>query len=164
MCCHVDDEFLTGNNENELTKFKNYLANRFKKITDIGSFEDYVGLKIDTVIDQHGCSRSFVSLEHMIDDFSKEFAINGEIVLNDNLPISPNLKWNDSKLIEENNLKSKLLEPIWNKTGVIGYIAGHTRPDIACAASLLSKYAKNPEQVHVDMCNNVLHYFLTHRS
>jgi histone deacetylase 1/2 len=145
VAVHVDDEALVSNDPEQLLLVKEHLSKNFKKISDMGSLNHYIGIDL-----KHDSNENYLHLSQkdMIDTYTATVLKGGSVKAV--LPASPTLNF-DVKA--ENKLA-----PIWDKLGVVGYIAGHSRPDLACIYGILASYQREPATVHVEMTDHLLHH------
>ena len=65
---------------------------------------------------------------------------------------------NGKSLFKEDNAREVAKTPFIAIIGMLSYIAGHTKPDIACALIVLSRYCNNPGRRHVVFLNHLVKY------
>ena len=143
---HVDDKALLSSSLEYLDIVKQKLAERFKKITDLGELHRYIGV---TIVDDgtHWC----LSQEDHISDLVKHDFDNSK-------PTHYPVPTEYNNKVREFDVTDAILQPIWDENGMINYIACHTRPGVACVSGVLAKYAPKPRQVHIDALNHVKRY------
>lgn len=135
---------VTGNNDNEIEKLRNYLAKEFD-MKDLGALKYFLGIEV---------SRSkkgiFLSQRKYALDLLTEtgyFAckpIDTPIEVNHGLTISPNQ-------VPTNKERYQRI------VGKLIYLT-HTRPDLAYAVGVVSQFMHNPSDCHMNAVNRILAY------
>ena len=138
----VDDIVLFGNNQDILTKFKNYLSSKFKKVTFKGPLKVFLGIELNTINNHIHLTQIDTTLS-----YCKDNNINKEKITNIPLPIIHDLK---SKLYGEEN-------PIHKEIGQIGWLL-HTRPELGYSRSLLAQFNLHPSVYCRKIISNVFSY------
>ncbi len=63
----------------------------------------------------------------------------------------------------EKKSSSTLNKPIWDRVGVVSYIAQHTMPQLTCVTSMLAQCARDPSPVHIKALESTERYIAQHR-
>ena len=106
IAVHVDDEALVSNSSEQLKLVKEHLSRNFKKISDLGSLDTYIGIKL-THVESENCL--YLSQKDMIESYTSTVLKNG--VAKAVIPASP--------VIDYHVKSTKKLPPIWDKLGVV---------------------------------------------
>jgi len=144
LILYVDDLFITGNDSKRITWIKNQLHQEFE-MTDLGFVRRYLGIRFQRC--QQGI---FLNQTDYARDMLREFG-------------AENCKGADIPLPEGLKLSSDMGEPEVSSTyycqivGKLIYLT-HTRPDLAYAVSVVSRYMSMPQQPHLRAAMHILRY------
>ncbi|TPX55755.1 DNA-directed DNA polymerase, partial [Powellomyces hirtus] len=127
---YIDDLFIFAKNESEISSIKASLHNKFN-MTDLGEVNHYLGMRV-----RHDYTRRVIYLdqESYVNDILERFV--------ENTKTSPNPQEGEYREI----------------VGSLMYLMICTRPDIAVAVSMLSRFASNPSPQHLQAAKRVLRY------
>lgn len=148
---YVDDLLIASASSISISNIKNALKVKFK-IRDLGCVKDILGMHVD----RDGVGDIKISQRMYIQDVLERF---GMVDCNPtSIPMEQNL--DITKLEEETKLREdeKLNEPYRELIGCLNYLSNATRPDIAFATNLLSRFCVNPKLIHWKMAKRVLRY------
>lgn len=150
---YVDDLILASKSIKELEFVKMQLKSEFK-IVDLGAVQDVLGINIK----REGQTGSmFLSQKKYVQELLKKF--NMENVKTVSTPLEPNTKITKKMCpkteAEHSQMKNR---PYRELVGALNYLANATRPDIAFAASTLSRFCANPGKMHWILAKRVLRY------
>src|SRR3954447_3450750 len=153
LILYVDDIFLIGNDVDLLNSVKDYLNNSFS-MKDLGEASYILGIKI-----YRDRSRRLISLSQStyLDKVLKRFGM--EDSKKGFLPMLPNTtlsKTQSPTTTEDRERMSKT--PYASAIGSLMYAMVCTRPDIAYAVSLTSRYQSDPGVDHWIAVKNILKY------
>ena len=144
---HVDDEAIISNSKEEIDNFKDMLSKRFKKVSNLSSLTEFLGIRIET--DENGLY-FYLSQRDLIDRYIRDLASGiGEIRSSLPGPSGENIE--DIPANKDN-------QPIWDEIGSISHIAQHTRPDLACVCGILGKFQRYPNQAHLQLLKQANNY------
>ncbi|CAH9115704.1 unnamed protein product, partial [Cuscuta europaea] len=144
LIVYVDDIILTGNYCEEIEDLKKKLAQEFE-IKDLGELKYFLGMEI-----ARSKKGIVVSQRKYVLDLLHETGMSACRPID--TPIDPNQKLG--------NVKEGVPVNIHQYQRLVGrliYLA-HTRPDIAFAVSMVSKFMHNPFQEHLDATYRILRY------
>src|SRR4051812_48819202 len=153
LILYVDDILLIGNDVDLLNSVKDYLNNSFS-MKDLSEAAYILGIKI-----YRDRSRRLISLSQStyLDKFLKRFGM--EDSKKRFLPMFPNTtlsKTQSPATAEDRERMSKT--PYASAIGSLMYAMLCTRPDIAYAVSLTSRYQSDPGVDHWTVVKNILKY------
>jgi hypothetical protein len=142
---YVDDILFVGNDEIEITRILDYLADQFTKITDEATISKYVGIDIVRDVENQTI---YLSQKLYTDQYVSSN-------VSDQTPI---------KLIpmpETVDYQTKgdgSLPPILDKVGKLRYLADRTRPDLLTAVGILGSGASLPSVNHLRGVDHIGRY------
>lgn len=150
---YVDDLILASKEIKELEQIKSKLKSAFKMV-DLRPIHDILGVKVK----RKGQTGSiFLSQEKYVDELLARF--NMEDAKRVSTPIEPNIKiskeMGPNSEAEREGMKNRPYRELIS--GLI-YLANATRPDIAFAASTLSRFCTNLGKSHSFLAKHVLRY------
>ncbi|KAL4569586.1 hypothetical protein LXL04_025227 [Taraxacum kok-saghyz] len=145
---YVDDIILTGNNESEINKVKDFLMSKFR-IKDLGLLRFFLGIEII----KHGngvclCQRKYVL------ELLHEYGMLGCKPVN--TPFDQSTVVSDTG-IDENDVLLSDFTGYQKLIGKLIYLT-ITRPDISYAIQTLSQFMHAPRKSHVKLAMRVLRY------
>lgn len=143
LIVYVDDIVVTGNHEAEISQLKSLLAKEFE-IKDLGPLKYFLGIEV-----AQSKSGIFISQRKYVLDLLAESGMLG-------------CKPANSPIEANHHLCGGVGEPAdrgryQRLVGRLIYLA-HTRPDIAYAVSVVSRYMHDPRIVHQDAVYRILRY------
>ncbi|GJV72029.1 ribonuclease H-like domain-containing protein [Tanacetum coccineum] len=147
LLVYVDDIVVTGNNVDEIDKFKVFLKSKFK-IKDLGPLKYFLGIEVIKTEKDLCLTQRKYCLELL-----KEYGLLGCKPVS--TPMEPNsvlpyVPTKDDPLLDNITGYQKLL-------GKLIYLT-HTRPDIAYLVHCLAQYMHSPLKSHLNSALNVLRY------
>jgi hypothetical protein len=140
---YVDDIVITGNDDEEIRCLKKTLAKSFE-VKDLGYLHYFLGIEV-----AYSAQGIYLSQRNYVLDLLAETGM---------LECRP-----ASTLIEQNHgLIADSGDPVdkgryQRLVGRLIYLS-HTRPDIAYAVSIVSRYMHDPRSGHLDVVNRILRY------
>ena len=151
---YVDDLLITGNNEREIKKLKEKLADEFK-IKDLGYLTKIIGIEVTrsknnkvTHISQKAYVMKILKKFNMLD------------CIPSNTPYVQNQRYCETGI--ENQSPSEWLDlkkvPYAEAIGSLIYLSTCTRPDISYAIGILSRYMGKPTKAHWEGVKRVFRY------
>ena len=148
---HVDDCVVMGPNKLEIKAFKKFLSEEYT-VKDLGPINLCIGWEIKRNRTERKLS---ICQTQYIQDTVAKFSSYGDLS-----PVSTPAQTN---LIYSTNMcpkigEQKLSEPYLALLGSLLYIALGTRPDIAYAVSVMSRYSSNPGILHWKGALRILAY------
>jgi len=146
VCVYVDDILATSGSEAMLSDFKKYLESSFKKLKVSQDPEKFLGIEVKTLQD----GRVKLSQKTYVLKFTDAYVTKHKIR---HIPLP--VDWQHR--VHEGSSNAHI-ESLQDKVGSIRFAADRTRYDIMFAASVLGRYAANPNEIHSDMVNQTLNY------
>ena len=148
MGVYVDDVLITGPHINSISQAKTKLTQKFK-MKDLGRCTYYLGMNIEWLDDG-----ILIHQRNYVDKILKRRQFQGLT------PTAIPYNTNELSSISKNQDKSPvgLKEEYQSMTGELLYAALKTRPDISHTVGVLSRYASNPSQFHMDQAIRVYQY------
>jgi hypothetical protein len=151
VCVYVDDLIITGNDRALVEDLITHLLATFKKVKcNRSSTFRFLGLEVSRRDD--GCFE--LTQTEYIEELMRRFKV----------PLKPRhvvMPVNWQHLLKLGELEAPC--SIHELLGSIRFAADRTCPQVACAASLLARYATKANEVHNQLCRHVLQYLWTHR-
>jgi len=150
---YVDDLILASKSIKELEFVKTQLKAEFKMV-DLGAVQDVLGINIK----REGQTGSmFLSQKKYVQELLKKFSMDNAKTVS--TPLEPNMKITKEMCPKTNAEYSQMKNrPYRELVGALNYLANATRPDIAFAASTLSRFCANPGKMHWILAKRVLRY------
>nr|GEW10036.1 ribonuclease H-like domain-containing protein [Tanacetum cinerariifolium] len=147
LLVYVDDIVVTGNNLNEIEKFKQFLMSKFQ-IKDLGKLKYFLGIKILDNKDGICLNQRKYYLE-LLHEFCLLAAKHVDTPLPENVTLNH---------IESND--DHLLVNVFNYQRLVGKLIylSNTRPGIAYVVHCLSQYMHSPLNSYLDAALRVLRY------
>ncbi|GJU00031.1 putative RNA-directed DNA polymerase [Tanacetum coccineum] len=147
LLVYVDDIIVTGNNAEEIEKFKVFLKGKFK-IKDLGKLKYFLGIE---VVDTSSgiCLNQRKYVLDLLSEYGMLACKPSKTPLVSKLSISNEETENDS-LLENVTDYQKLM-------GKLIYLT-HTRPDISYAVHCLSQFMHSPLNSHLKIAFKILRY------
>lgn len=141
---YFDDLLITGISVNVIKEFKQEMSNQFD-MSDLGKLEYYLGIEVEQGNDfielkQSAYARKILEKEGLSDCNPTKY------------PLDPNeqiRKDEGGKLVDVTQFKSMV--------GGLRYLV-HTRPDIAFAVGVLSRFMEHPIVLHMNTAKRILRY------
>ncbi|GJT37724.1 putative RNA-directed DNA polymerase [Tanacetum coccineum] len=147
LLVYVDDIIITGNNVDEIEKFKKYLNSKFM-IKDLGKLKYFMGIEvIDT--DRGLCLSQRKYCLDLLSDFGLLACKPSATPLEQNLTIT-----------NEPSSTYPVLDNVTEYQKLIGKLIylTHTRPDISYSVHCLSQFMHKPLKSHLKIALKVLRY------
>ncbi|GJT84605.1 putative RNA-directed DNA polymerase [Tanacetum coccineum] len=147
LLVYVDDIIITGNNVDEIEKFKSYLNTKFM-IKDLGKLKYFLGIEvIDT--DRGLCLSQKKYCLDLLSNFGLLACKPSAIPLEQNLTIT-----------NEPSSTDPVLDNVTEYQKLIGKLIylTHTRPDISYSVHCLSQFMHKPLKSHLKIALKVLRY------
>ncbi len=148
IAVHVDDLIILAEDDQEMEEIKKILKAEFK-MTDMGELQYYIGV---SVVQDKKNNRVWLHQKPYISKIIEKFGqAEAKTVAT---PVDVNVK-----LTKEDGI-SKPVDPIQYQSliGSLLYLAVATRPDIAYAVGVLSKFCAKPTVAHLTAAKRVLRY------
>ena len=141
----VDDLFIVGSNPSIINDFKTKMKERFK-MTDLGLLTWYLGMHFTQTDEGIAIDQSqYIAQKLSTFNFSK-WTVATPLLVN-----FQDLLDNDDGIAERNF-------PYRSAVGSLIHLMRSTRPDIAVAVSIVSRYLDRPTKVHCDMVRRIYQY------
>jgi hypothetical protein len=145
LSVYVDDIVMTGDDEVEITRMKGQLAKSFE-VKDLGKLGYFLGIEV--AYSSQGIYLS--QRKYVLDLLSKTGMLHYK-------PLSTPIEQNHRLQAEAGEQVDKGLYQ--RLVGHLIYLS-HTRPDIAYAASIASRYIHDPRKGHMDLVYRILQYLM----
>lgn len=149
---YVDDLLIASTDLSNIRNVKIKLKEKFK-MKDLGNVKDVLGMHIER---QGDVGSIKINQRFYIESALKKFGMTECNPMDTPLELNVNAIIADS---EPKMNKDKLInEPYRELVGCLMYLANASRPDIAFAANVLSRFNQNPKEIHWKMAKRVLRY------
>jgi transposase InsO family protein len=153
ICIYVDDILILSSNSANASAIKTWLNTNYE-MKDLGELHYFLGIKIDrdinagySILSQENYAREVLTRFGMID--CKPVAT----------PLENNVKFTGviAGILDENSEIDRKF-PYRQAIGALMYLSVCTRPDLATAISILSKFNANPQPEHWQAVKRVFRY------
>ncbi len=150
IAIYVDDLLIFGKNASKLQQLKYELKSRFR-MTDLGEVSHYLGIEIDVSAD-----KSIITLRQST--YLKK--VLGRFNMLHSRPISTPMDPGTGNTLKPSEDQADKETITWYQSvvGSLMWPAIHTRPDIAYAVGVLSRYCSNPSPLHCKYLQRVMRY------
>ena len=153
LALYVDDMLILSEDINEVLRTKDALSNTFEMV-DLGEVSQVLGMRV-----RRDMTRGWLTIdqEHYAEEVLKRFS------MEDCKPVPIPLA-QDLKLVEGQGAFTKAEKeamaniPYRSAIGSLMYLMVSTRPDLAAAVGILSRFMENPGKVHWEAVKKVLRY------
>lgn len=153
MIIYVDDLILASKNIKSMEIIKSKMKSTFEMV-DLGQINDILGINVQR---DGATGKIRLSQKKYIEDLLQKFNMEGAKSVS--TPIESNLKMTKemcpSTDEERNEMKNR---PYRELIGGLIYLSNATRPDIAFAANVLSRFCSDPGRDHWLIAKRVLRY------
>ena len=148
VAVYVDDLVLIAKTTNELQKVKDSLSSRFK-MKDMGKIHYCLGISIEQD-EERKCLT--MHQKQYIENMLEKYRLTDANTVSTPADLSVKLKKDDgfSKDVDSTLYQSMI--------GSLLYAANSTRPDIAQAVGVVSRYTSRPSQAHLTALKRILRY------
>ncbi len=146
---YVDDLLLLATTDEEMSKLKKTLAQKFK-MKDLGKLHHLLGFKVTV-------NKNYISLDHStyIDNMLKKYAMQDAYGVETPADISVVLVSDDTR---SKPADQQLYQQL---VGSLLFTAVCCRPDIAQAVAVVCRYTANPSEAHLTAAKRILRYLKT---
>ena len=153
LVIYVDDLIFASKNIKQIQSVKSLISSTFK-MTDLGPISSILGINVER---EGPTEKIRLSQKKYINDLLEEFnMIKAKTV---STPIEPNIKISKNMCpVTIDERKEMENCPYRELIGSLIYLANATRPDIAFAASTLSRFCSNPGREHWLFAKRILRY------
>jgi hypothetical protein len=141
---YVDDMIITGNDEGEVARLRGELSIRFE-MKDLGELSHFLGLEVEGLKDGY-----FVSQTGYAGKLIEKFGVKEGKYCSTPLDANFKLRRDDGKILPDPRKFRALV-------GSLIYLT-ITRPDIAFAVGLVSRFMQAPTKSHLDAAKRILKY------
>ena len=146
IALYVDDLLISSVSHQEIAEIKNFLSRKYK-MKDMGKVNKFLGMNIKQ---SKGVIK--LSLEEYIIKKVKELKMT---LYPTQTPLQPSVDYySDSPKLDN-------VTPFQSLIGILLFVANTGRPDIAQSVSLLSRFLKDPREIHMKAAKRVLAYLYT---
>lgn len=150
---YVDDLIISSKKIEKLQNVKIKLSSQFK-ITDLGPIKEILGINVER---DGPTGKIRISQKKYIDKLIQNFNMN--LAKSVSTLIESNMKMSKEMCpTSESEICDMKQRPYRELVGSLIHLANATRPDIAFAASTLSKFCSNPGKSHWEIAKRVLRY------
>jgi hypothetical protein len=143
LVVYVDDIVITGDDVEEIKRLKKMLARSFE-VKDLGHLHYFLGIEV-----VYGAQGIYLSQRKYVLDLLSDTGMLGC------RPASTPIEQNHRSLAESGDPVDKY--QYQRLVGRLIYLS-YTRPDIAYAVSIVSRYMHDPRSSHLDAVNRILRY------
>lgn len=152
LALYVDDLVIIGNDKESIIKLKQIISKNFK-IKDLGPLKYIVGIEI---IRDRANRKIMLTQRQYIKDILKRFNMSDckEI----STPLNVSMKLCKLGSAVSNTTEDKTKGPYLEAVGSIIYAMIATRPDLAFAVGLVSRYMSDPKESHWSAVKHILRY------
>src|ERR1043165_8778811 len=155
LLLYVDDMLIAGSDMNEISKLKKQMSKEFE-MKDVGAAKQILGMSI-TRSKKDGSLT--LSQEKYIGKVLEKFNINSEKTKPRNTPLGSHLKLTKDQCPRTEEEKANMARvPYASAVGSLMYAMVCTRPDIAHAVGVVSRFLSNPGREHWEAVKWVLRY------
>ena len=151
---YVDDILLAAKGYQEAKEVSEILAKEYK-MTDLGPVKRFLGVDI---IQNPAQGSIFLHQESYLNKVLERFGMDRCAPKMMPLPTGIDLDLENAGPLLENDDKARYHSAV----GAIMFAATHTRPDLAYAASLLSRFVAKPQKAHNQALQHVFRYIRGH--
>lgn len=143
---YVDDLLITGSSMRNIQKFKAQMKNEFD-MSDLGKLSYYLGIEVEQrrggiELRQSGYAKKLLDKAGMLNSNPTKYPMEPRIQLN---------KDTTGKAVDPTQYKSLV--------GGLRYLV-HTRPDIAYAVGIVSRFMERPTVQHMNAVKRILRYLV----
>ena len=143
LAVYVDDIIITGDDETEIVRLKGCLSNTFE-VKDLGQLKYFLGIEVA----RSTRGIALTQRKYVLDLLNETGMMHCRAAATP-IDISYRITAESGELVEKENYQ-KLV-------GKLLYLC-HTRPDIAFAVSIVSRYMHEPRTGHLDAVYRILRY------
>jgi Reverse transcriptase (RNA-dependent DNA polymerase) len=141
---YVDDLIITGTSEEEISKFKLKMKEKFQ-MSDLGLLSYYLGIEINqgkgvATLCQQGFAQKILKECDMMSCNSTKIPMEARLKLSKN---------SESQPVESHKYRSIV--------GSLRYLL-HTRPDLALSVGIVSRFMESPKEEHMAAVKQILRY------
>ena len=148
IAVYVDDLIISTSDIEEMESIKNILATQFK-MKDLGQLHYCLGMSI---IQNEGGKQIVIHQKQYILKMINKFGMNDAYTVH--TPADVNVK-----LVKSDGVSKKVdAKEFQSIVGSILYVAVCTRPDIANAIGIVSKFSADPDESHMTAAKRILRY------
>ena len=144
VALYMDDLIFMGNSQRLIEEFKKDMMREFE-MTDLGLMKYFLGIEVKRL--KEGV---FISQEGYAKDILKRFGMEDANPMNTPMEPGAKLSKNDEGVIIDENKYRSLV-------GSLRYLTC-TRPDIAFAVGVISRYMESPKSSHWKVAKRILRY------
>lgn len=141
---YVDDLIITGDDEQEIRRTKENLSVRFQ-IKELGELKHFLGLEVDRT--EKGL---FLCQQKYARDFLQKYGMLNCKPISTPMEVNAKLCSAEGKDLEDSTMYRQLV-------GSLTYLT-LTRPDIAFAVGVASRFMQKPKKSHLEAVRRILRY------
>lgn len=149
IAIYVDDLLLVGKDKGKITRLKDSLHHRFS-MTDLGPCHYYLGIRIrrnrparTIILDQQGYIQKILHQFNMTDCAPVQTPM-----------VEKRLQKTEDEYLSQPDERKEYQSMV----GSLMYLMLGTRPDLAYAVSVVSRYSSNPDDTHRQAVKRILRY------
>ena len=155
VVAYVDDLFIASRNLKVLNKVKFKLSEKFK-MKDLGQVTEILGMRVK----REGPTGSIhISQEAYVKKIIEKFDMTCANPASTSIETGVKLSREDEPSLKEEENEMRQI-PYRELVGCLNYLANTTRPDLAFAASTLSRFNSNPGRNHWKVAKHTLRYLI----
>lgn len=150
IAIYVDDLLIFGKDASKLQQLQHELKSRFR-MTDLGEVSHYLGIEVDVSADKSTITlRQTTYIKKVLSRFN----------MLDSRPVSTPMEPGIGNTLTPSEDQADKETITWYQSvvGSLMWPAIHTRPDIAYAVGVLSRYCSNPSSLHCKYLQRIMRY------
>jgi hypothetical protein len=155
VAIYVDDLLIIGDEKDEINDLKKQLSDRFK-MTDMGPVQYYLGMSVTR--DRQNRTIRLGQQAYIEKILTTHFSANRH---SKPIPINPTARPEPAQ--EDYCCTDELRQRYQSAVGSLMYAMLGTRPDIAFAVSIVSRFASNPTDLHWKLVEDIFSYLHGHK-
>ncbi|CAA0814313.1 Uncharacterized mitochondrial protein AtMg00810 [Striga hermonthica] len=153
LLLYVDDMLIAGSDVKEIERLKDQLSRRFD-MKDLGEAKQILGMKITR---DRNAGKLWLSQSDYIEKVLCRFNMNIAKLVR--VPLGSQFKLSNKDSPQDNSEKEKMrVTPYASAIGSLMYAMVCTRPDIAHAVGVVSRFMSNPGVMHWEAVKWILRY------
>lgn len=141
---YVDDLIITGDDENEIRQIRENLSVRFQ-MKELGELKHFLGLEVERTRDG-----LFLCQQKYAQDLLERFGMLDCKPISTPIEVNARLRATEGKDLQDGTMYRQLV-------GSLIYLT-LTRPDIAYAVGIVSRYMQEPKKPHLEAARRILRY------
>ena len=152
LILYVDDILIFCYSLSKAEEIRDLLRKKYK-MTDLGSIQRFLGIQIER---NRAKREIFIHQQKYIEDFLQLFNLQSCNPVS--IPLEPSTQFPVHKSPDSHQQANQYQYQYQRMVGKLMYAMTSTRPDLAYAVSILSKFSTAPTPAHMAMCKRVMRY------